>query len=338
MRWAGPLLRRGGFVDGWFDPESGEEGEGTPHDDVLEGIILPPFRNCHTHLGDTLARDGVPDMSLAELVGPGGFKHRWLAEADVPASITAGLREAASSGTALLLDFREGGEPGLAQLGQGAADAGWGVDEGAPQVVPFGRAIGGRPLPGRHAGLPGLADLPPGEGHRMVIEARTAGGLVALHFSEGEHESVEHMLELGPDILVHLCHASAEDLRAIAGNGIGVVVCPRSNARFGLRPPLEELLELGADVGLGTDNGMSCTLDMLEELRFCREAFPDVAPETLLRLTCRGLDETLKKAAKCDRSSPLPAGRILISQHRTNPLKAVFDPQARVLEMRFICG
>ena len=53
MLWVGPLLARGGFIEGWFDPESGEEGKGTPHGDALKGIILPPFRNCHAHLGDT---------------------------------------------------------------------------------------------------------------------------------------------------------------------------------------------------------------------------------------------------------------------------------------------
>ena len=338
MRWAGPLLTQGGFVEGWFDQDSGEEREGPPHGDALEGLILPPFHNCHAHLGDTLVRAEAPEAPLAELVGPGGFKHRWLEAADVPASIATGLREAAASGTALLLDFREGGEAGLAHLAQGAAAAGWSVDEGAPQVVPFGRAVGGRPLPGRHVGLPGLADMPAGAGHRMAIEARTAGGLVALHFSEGERESVARMLELGPDILVHLCHATAEDLHRIAGAGIGVVVCPRSNARFGLRPPLEELLALGVDVGLGTDNGMLCTLDMLAELRFCREVFPDIVPLELLGLACWGLDETLKKAAKCGRSSPLPAGRILVSQHRADPLEAVFDARARVLETRCECG
>ena len=120
MLWAGPLLARGGFVEGWFDPESDEEGQGPPPGDALEGLILPPFRNCHTHLGDTLARDEVPDAPLAKLVGPDGFKHRWLAEADVAASIAAGLREAAASGTALILDFRESGEAGLAQLARGA--------------------------------------------------------------------------------------------------------------------------------------------------------------------------------------------------------------------------
>ena len=172
----------------------------------------------------------------------------------------------------------------------------------------------------------------------MAIEARVAGGLVALHFSEAEREPVELMLEHEPDILVHLCSSSDEDLHAIADVGLGVVVCPRSNARFGLRPPLEELLALGVDVGLGTDNGMLCTLDMLAELRFCRETFPDVALEVLLQLACRGLDETLKKATECDRFVSLPDGRILLSQSRADPLEAVFDPRAKVLATRFTCG
>jgi len=76
---------------------------------------------------------------------------------------------------------------------------------------------------------------------------------------------------------------------------------------------------------------------VLAELRYCREAFPDVAPETLLQLACQGLYETLKKAVKCDRSSPLPAGKILVSQHRADPLEAVFAPRAKVLKMRFGC-
>ena len=335
MLWSGPLLTANGFIDGWFDPESGEKGEGMPPGPATEGVILPPFRNCHAHLGDTLARGEAPDKSLAELVGPNGFKHRWLAGADVTASIAAGLREAADSGTALILDFREGGKPGLEQLSRGATDAGWCIEQGAPQVIPFSRASGGWPLPGHNAGLPGLKDLAPGAGHRMAIEAHVLGGLVALHFSEVEREPVKLMLELNPDLLVHLCHCSDEDLHAIAEMGAGVVVCPRSNARFGLRPPLEELLALGVDVGLGTDNGMLCTLDMLAELRFCHETFPDVAPEVLLQLACRGLDETLKKATECDHLVGLPDGKILLSLSRTDPLEAVFDPRTKVLETRF---
>ncbi|HIH79482.1 MAG: amidohydrolase family protein [Candidatus Poseidoniia archaeon] len=337
MLWAGPVLTANGFIDGWFDPGNGENGDGEPPGPATEGVILPPFRNCHTHLGDTLARGEVPDKLLAELVGPDGFKQRWLADADVAASITAGLREAADSGTALILDFREGGELGLEQLSRGAADAGWCVEQGAPQVIPFGRANGGWPLPSRNAGLSGLKDLASGAGHRMAIEARVFGGLVALHFSEVERESLELMLEHEPDVLVHLCNCSDEDLHAIAEKGLGVVVCPRSNARFGLRPPLEELLALGVDVGVGTDNGMLCTLDMLAELRFCREVFPDVAPDVLLQLACWGLDETLKKAKECKRLVDLPGGRILLSQPRVDPLEAVFDPRAKVLATRFTC-
>ena len=40
MLWAGPLLTRGGFVEGWFDPESDDEGQGPPPGDALEGLIL----------------------------------------------------------------------------------------------------------------------------------------------------------------------------------------------------------------------------------------------------------------------------------------------------------
>ena len=115
MFWKGPVFTRDGFQG------KGLELKGCEIVDKLDGsedgVIVPLFRNCHTHLGDTLARDAVPEgLSLSELVGPAGWKHKWLANNDVGVSIRAGMKEIITSGTGLVMDFREGGKAGLDTL------------------------------------------------------------------------------------------------------------------------------------------------------------------------------------------------------------------------------
>ena len=112
MFWKGPVFTRDGFQDEGLELKSCEIIDEL--DGAEDGVIVPLFRNCHTHLGDTLARDAVPEgLSLSELVGPSGWKHKWLANNDVGVSIRAGMKEIIASGTGLVMDFREGGKAGL---------------------------------------------------------------------------------------------------------------------------------------------------------------------------------------------------------------------------------
>ena len=85
MFWKGPLFTKKGFVDTCIDLETCEFVENDKEED---GVIVPLFRNCHTHLGDTGARKSLPDnLSLAELVGPGGWKHKWLENNDIEGDV-----------------------------------------------------------------------------------------------------------------------------------------------------------------------------------------------------------------------------------------------------------
>ena len=112
MFWKGPVFTKDGFTEEGIDLKTCSIADTLDGDE--DGIIVPLFRNCHTHLGDTLARDEVPEgLTLAELVGPSGWKHKWLADNDAEASIRAGMRETIASGTGLVMDFREGGKAGL---------------------------------------------------------------------------------------------------------------------------------------------------------------------------------------------------------------------------------
>ena len=100
MFWKGPVFTKDGFTGEGINLETCSIANTL--DGGEDGIIVPLFRNCHTHLGDTLARDEVPEgLTLTELVGPSGWKHEWLETNPTEASILAGMREIiASSGTA----------------------------------------------------------------------------------------------------------------------------------------------------------------------------------------------------------------------------------------------
>ena len=115
MFWKGPVFTRNGFRNQTIDLENCEVSDG--FDGAADGVVIPLLRNCHTHLGDTLARSEIPDnLSLEQLVGPSGWKHKWLEKNNVENSIIAGMKEVISSGTGLIMDFREGGKEGVEEF------------------------------------------------------------------------------------------------------------------------------------------------------------------------------------------------------------------------------
>jgi 5-methylthioadenosine/S-adenosylhomocysteine deaminase len=69
--------------------------------------------------------------------------------------------------------------------------------------------------------------------------------------------------------LVHCCDLSSSDIDLVAGQGVSVAHCPRSNEALGCpRAPIRELLDRGAKVGLGMDSPASSgNVDMFEEMR-----------------------------------------------------------------------
>lgn len=78
---------------------------------------------------------------------------------------------------------------------------------------------------------------------------------------------------LGPDLLaIHVVQADADDVALLAGRGVAVVLCFRSNARHGHgAPPLSALRAAGVRLALGTDSVASVdSLDLLAEARLAR--------------------------------------------------------------------
>ncbi len=269
----GAILTEDGFVEGHISFENGVItgiDETLPPYPLMSGIVVPPFFNAHTHLGDSFIKR-VPAGTIEDIVGPGGYKHRML-ESAPDETMIEGMRKSMktmiSTGTLGFADFREGGIKGVELLKK------------AVNGLPIKPAILSRPVEGTDEEIDALLEISDGFGMssisdhdfeflRMLSEkAHKNGKIFAIHFSERIREDIGKLLDLKPDFIVHAIETTGEDMDAIAEARIPVVICPRSNCFFGKTPKFCELLEHGIEVHLGTDNGMLAEPDMLEELRF----------------------------------------------------------------------
>ena len=323
MFWKGPVFTRDGFIGKGIDLENCSIINDIDGDE--NGIIIPLFRNCHTHLGDTLARKEIPNnLSLSELVGPNGWKHKWLENNDQRTSAIVGLKEIINSGTGLVMDFREGGKAGLKIFDD---------IEYPGKLILLGRPIDNEELPGSNAGISSLVDVD--YATEIALSARGKNGLIGIHHSENEREEVEPLLNLNPDFAVHMCHATESDLKKIKAKNISIVVCPRSNYYFGNKPPLEKMIELGIDIGFGTDNGMLCTADMMDEIHFIRTEYESLELKTILSIACFGLDDIFNKDGTSTYSNLEQSGWILLSRVEEDNYESIFNPNAEILGIRW---
>jgi cytosine/adenosine deaminase-related metal-dependent hydrolase len=97
-------------------------------------------------------------------------------------------------------------------------------------------------------------------------------------------EDIDRILDLKPSFLVHMCRANADDIERVKEEGIPVVICPRSNDFFGIKPNLELLWRIGIEISIGTDNAMIADTNIYEELKWLKMHFRTVPIEDLLRM------------------------------------------------------
>ncbi len=240
----------------------------------VRGIVIPPPVNGHTHLGDSVSVREPPPGPIAALVRPpNGYKFRLLAEATAAEKrrgLRGALRRMRHDHVAATVDFREEGIPGVRML-RAAARA-----EGVRAII-LGRPLA-RPIDPRE--LTELLRVADGVGLSSALEenretretvaraCRRAGRHFGLHASESRREDPDDYLRPQPDLLVHLSHATDDDLATVRSAGVTVAVCPRSNALFGRQPDLATMERLGMDVLLGTDNAMFHAPSIWRELEF----------------------------------------------------------------------
>ena len=263
-------------------------------------IAMPGMVNAHVHLGDSVVKDIGVGSTMEELVHPiTGLKSRILKE--VPRkTLVEGMRESLqemlANGITTIADFRETGLEGLKLLKKSAEGL-------ANRLIALGRPSYYSPPQDVNTGvgLPtkvlnetervlqkgnGLGVSGPNEfTDQALIElsslARKARKLVAVHVGEakssaeysirtfGSSEVSRALTYLRPHILVHLVHTTRKDIEKICSSGASVVCCPRANAILGHGfPPITDLLRLGVNVALGTDNVMLNSCDMFREMDY----------------------------------------------------------------------
>ncbi|MFC4450837.1 amidohydrolase [Halorussus aquaticus] len=279
------------------DPEDVPEGDETL--DAEDGLVMPGLVNAHTHVAMTLLRgyadDKELDAWLREDIWPVEGE---LTPEDVRAGTELGLLEMIRSGTTAFADmyFHEEEvvdaveDAGLrARLGYGVVTLGKDED-GAREDCEQSLATA-REFDGAADGRVETAFMPHslttvGEEYlrEYVPEAREDD--IPLHYHanettdevepivEGEGQRpLEYARDLDmtdeSDFVAHGVHLDAAEIDLLAETGTSVIHCPASNMKLASgMAPVQDLLDAGVTVGLGTDGAASNNdLDVFDEMR-----------------------------------------------------------------------
>ena len=299
FRLSGWIYGDGRFGEGSLAVEDGlvsDVSRRKARDPLATGLILPAFANAHTHAGDAVVREEILG-TLEEIVAPPhGLKHRVLARStdeDVIAAAHAYLDSMLHGGTTSFWDFREMGLRGVRQLY--AATLGLPLRPfvfGRPAAMAYERTeVRGLLRACDGIGISSLLDWDASDAAKLARDAHAAKKAFALHASERVREDIDAVLDLKPDLLVHLTEATDADLARVADAGVPVAVCPRSQAFFGKLVDLPRMERAGLRLLLGTDNAMISAPSMLREMEFAwrvARLHGGIAPRSLLDMALRG--------------------------------------------------
>jgi len=276
----GEILTKDGLITGYLGFEQGRELEevrkGTPSEKpVAKGLILPTCINAHTHLGDSFIRFKHLKLpcNVKDLVAPPvGLKHRLLKEAseqEILEGIRRSLEEITASGTSCFCDFREGGLNGIFQLKKSMKNCDINsVVLSRPSQMIYEKEELDKLLENSNGiGLSSISDWEPSEIEKIAKHVRKKKKLFALHASEVVRENIDQILDLHPNLLVHMIAGTQADLDRVNDANIPIVVCPRSYMFFHLKNNLKLMKKTGVPILLGTDNAMINTPDVIQEVR-----------------------------------------------------------------------
>jgi cytosine/adenosine deaminase-related metal-dependent hydrolase len=276
----GEILTKDGFITGYLSFEQGQGLEGVrkgdpPEKPVAKGLILPTCVNAHTHLGDSFIRFKHLKLpfNVKDLVAPpSGLKHRLLKEAseqEILEGIRMSLREMTALGTSCFCDFRESGLIGIFQLKKAMKNSE--IDSvvlSRPSQIIYHKEELDKLLQNSDGiGLSSISDWEPSEIEKIAKHVRKKKKLFALHASEVVREDIDRILDLHPNLLVHMITATKADLERVKDVNIPIVVCPRSYMFFRLENNLKLMKKMGVSILLGTDNAMINTPDVIQEVR-----------------------------------------------------------------------
>ena len=261
-----------------------------PGIDLDGAIVIPGFVDAHTHVGDRGAKDLAVGLPTVEAVSPpDSVKYRYLQSLtpeELTRSMRSGAREMLAAGIAAFGDFREGGVHGSELLKNAVRDLPIKAVIFAEPTVPPGewpKYLHEAAEIGEAAEGLGIGDITLFTADQLTVlkgalEAHSTK--LAIHIAETRKaqqaseerwgaSEVKRILEVAPDLLVHMTNADSADIEATAAAGVPVVCCPRTNCILGDGiPPLYQLWKAGVPLSLGTDNFMFTSPNMFREMDY----------------------------------------------------------------------
>ena len=258
-------------------------------------LVIPGFVNCHTHIGDSIAKDVTLNRGVDEKIHPVfGAKPKILKKSDPP-HLIAFMRNSCLSmikkGITTFVDFREGGLDGIHLLQKATADLPirsiilGRVEQyqNKTQIkknekFPRNRVTELEEILSESDGI-GISGSNENSDSTLKFYSKTKK-LRAIHSSEtkqsmetsykitGKSET-RRALQLKPDFLVHMTFATKNDLELASKHTKGIVICPRANAALaeGI-PNIQLMLQTKCNLTLGTDNVMINSPDMFREMDY----------------------------------------------------------------------
>jgi len=267
-RISGYIFSEGSFLEATVIVEGGEIfsiRRGIDHNAEFKGILVPKPHNAHVHIVDAIIKDKTEERDLLKLVAPpNGIKHKALSSATVQ-ELKDALRyasmEAEEAGLGLVTEFRELGAKG-ALLGKPSKSfrvlSRPSSIEEAKKLIDISDGFN----------ISAISDVDIEFAKELARIARSKGKIFGMHASEIIREDIDTILDINPDFLVHMSSATERDLELVIEEEIPIVICPRSNAYFGVFPKIEYMVKKGARVLIGTDNIMINSMDVFREGEF----------------------------------------------------------------------
>ena len=258
-------------------------------------LLIPGFINSHTHIADSIGKDLSIDADVDSKIHPMiGLKQKLLKETPKK-SLSKYIKNSAKSmikkGITTFIDFREGGLDGILLL------------KSALDNIPIRCIILGRiehyntkneikqnmPLPKEHIkqltqllkncdGI-GISGTNENSNSNLQSYAKTKK-IRAIHAAETKDSvntskkltaksEIQRAMLLRPSFLIHMTFATKNDLKLVAKNTRGIVICPRANSSLaeGI-PDISLMQKSGCNITIGTDNVMINSPDIFREMDY----------------------------------------------------------------------
>ena len=258
-------------------------------------LLIPGFINSHTHIADSIGKDLSIDADVDSKIHPMiGLKQKLLKETPKK-SLSKYIKNSAKSmikkGITTFIDFREGGLDGVLLL------------KSALDNLPIRCIILGRiehyntkneikqnmPLPKGHIkqltqllkncdGI-GISGTNENSNSNLQSYAKTKK-IRAIHAAETKDSvntskkltaksEIQRAMLLRPSFLIHMTFATKNDLKLVAKNTRGIVICPRANSSLaeGI-PDISSMQKSGCNITIGTDNVMINSPDIFREMDY----------------------------------------------------------------------